>query len=453
MDFLKRSLSLLGLAAMALTLSSCSGVKPMIAERPQDQTFRTELKQEVSTVSVPIEATTAELAKTLNQLIAADIYKGSTKYKGLTADIRRNGQIAVSAADNFLYLTVPISMKLNYGMFEVPPVSFKVKFRLTARITPDWRLNAEIYYTGLSDLLAEDVGIGTFSIKPRSIVEGVAQPVQKLLSDVISKAINARYPLKDRIAKVWFAAQKPVLLDKTYSAWLRITPLEAMLCPLYAQNNQVRLSLGLKTFAELVVGPEPAARPLAAMPDLKLVNAIDRNFRISLNTDLYFRDMLAIASPMLLNKEFESDGKRITIKALDVYGNGDRLVVKVETTGAYDGVFYLTGRPVFNPQTNMVSVEDVDFDVNTQNLLLQSAAWLLHGAIRGVIQEKLTMDMTPQLEQAREMARKAMSQVRLAENIFLKGSVKTIKLNDVLVQKDKITVQVYTEGETAVVFQ
>jgi len=36
-------------------------------------------------------------------VIGSEIYKGSTKYRGLTADIRRNGPMAVSAADNFLY--------------------------------------------------------------------------------------------------------------------------------------------------------------------------------------------------------------------------------------------------------------------------------------------------------------------------------------------------------------
>ena len=39
------------------------------------------------------------------------------------------------------------------------------------------------------------------------------------------------------------------------------------------------------------------------------------------------------------------------------------------------------------------------------------------------------------------------------ENVFLKGNIKTMKISDVMVQKDKISIQLYTEGETAVVFQ
>jgi hypothetical protein len=448
--------SLLGVATLALTLLSCAGVKPstpLTAERPKDEAFRTELRKEMSSLSVPIEASTDQLARTLNQMVGNEIYKGSAKYNGLTADISRNGPMAVSAADNYLFLTVPVTVSFSYGIFKTPAVSLKLKFKLNAKITPDWKINAEIYYLGLSDLFTEEIGIGRLSLKPRSIIEGITQPVQKTLSDVISKAINDQYPLKPQIAKAWNAAQKPVLLDKSYSAWLRIIPAEVILYPLYAQNNQVKLSLGLTSYAELVVGPEPAARQPVPLPNLKLVNNLDRNFRIALNADLFYKDILAIASPLLLNREFVSDGKRVVLKDLDLYGNGNKLVIKVETRGDLEGIFYLTCKPGFNPQTNVFSVEDVDFDMATESLLLKSADWFLHGTIKSVIQEKLNMDLTQKLEQSREMAQKAMNQVKLAEHIFLKGSVKTVKFSDVMVQRDKISIQLYSEGETAIVFQ
>lgn len=454
MYLLKKTLSPLVLASLAVTLSACSGVKPSLtAERPRDEAFRTVLKKEMSSLNVPIEASSDELGKALNQTIRKELYKGSTKTGGLTADIVRNGPIVVSAADNYLYFTLPITMSLNYGMFETPAIPLKLKFKANARITPDWKLNTDIYYLGLSDLLAEEIGIGPLSIKPRSIVEGITQPLQKELSGLVSKKINDMFPLKTRIAKVWNAAQKPVLLDRNYNAWLNLTPREVMLSPLYAQNNRVKLSVGINSFAELVLGPEPAAQPPIPLPNLKLVNAIDRNFRIAMNADLFYKDILKIASPLLLNKEFNSDGKTIVIKDLDLYGNGDKFVVKLETKGSLDGVFYLTGKPRFDPQTNIFSVEDVDFDMQTQSLLLQSADWFLHGTIKSMIQEKLNMDLTQRLEQSREMARKAIAQVQLADHLLLKGNIKTLKFSDVLVQKDKISIQVYTEGESAVFFQ
>jgi uncharacterized protein DUF4403 len=449
----KRTLSLVSVSLLAVTLCSCTAVKTLTAERPRDEVFRTVLKKETSTINIPIEVTTDELARVLNQTIRKELYKGSTKTRGLIADVVRNGPIAVSATDNFLYVTLPISMSLSYGMFEMKAIPLKLKFKATASTTPDWRLHTEIYYMGLSDLLAEEVGIGSLSFKPRSIVEGFTQPVQRVLSDLIAQKINDLIPLKTQVAKVWNTAQKPILLDKNYNAWLKLTPLEVMLYPLYAQNNRVKLSVGISTVAELVVGTEPIVQPLRPLPNLKLVNTFDKTFRIALNADLFYKDLRAIAAPKLLNKRFDYDGKSIVIKDFDLYGNGDKIIVKLQTQGSLDGVFYLTAKPVFNPQTNIFSVGDVDFDMQTQDLLLQSADWFLHGSIRSVIQEKLNMNLTKQLEQSRQMAGNALARIQLKDNLFLKCEIKNQKFNDVIVQQDKIFIQVYTEGESAILFQ
>ncbi|KAA0890391.1 DUF4403 family protein [Oryzomonas rubra] len=441
------------LLLLALSLSSCAGVKTLTAERPQDEAFRTVLRRDVSTLNVPVEATAEELARVLNQTVHKELYKGATGTSGLTADVRRNGPISVSAANNYLYVTLPVAMSLNYGMFGTPAIPVTLKFKATAGITPDWRLHAEIYYQGLSDLVTEEVGIGPLSFKPRSIVEGITQPLQRVVSDLVNKKINDLIPVKALVARVWNSARQPVLLDKSRSVWLKLTPREVVFCPLSARNNKVRLSVGISTFAELVVGPEPATQPLPPLPNLKLVNTFDRTFRIALNTDLFYKDLRAIAAPLLRNKQFDSDGKSIVIKDFDLYGNGDKLVIKLETQGSLDGVFYLTAKPVYDPKTNVFSVEDVDFDMQTQSLLLQSADWFLHGTIRGVIQDKLNMNLNRQLEQSRQMAGKALARVPLMDHVFLTGDVKDLKFGDVIMQKDRISLQVYTEGESAILFQ
>lgn len=454
MGLFKKSSVLMALSSVVVALSAFAGVKPALsAERPRDEAFRTELKKELSSLNVPVEASANDLARILNQTIGKELYRGSTKTRGVTADILRNGPIAVSAADNYLYFSLPITLSLSYGMFETEAVPFTLKFKANARVTPDWRLNIELHYLGLSDLLAENIGIGPFSLKPRSIVEGITQPVQRMLSDVITAKVNDTFALKSQIAKVWYAAQKPVLLDRSYNAWLKLTPRQVMLSPLYTQNNRVKVGVGISTYAELVVGPEPAAQPPVPLPDLKLLNSFDKDFMIAMNADLYYKDILTIASPLLLNKEFNSDGKTITIKNLDIYGNGDKLVVKVETQGSLDGIVYLTGKPHFDPKTDLFSVEDVDFDMQSESLLLQSAAWFLHGTIRNSIQETLNLDLTKRIEQSRDMARKAIAHVRLADHVILNGTIKSLKFSDALVQKDRISIQVYAEGDSVISFQ
>lgn len=451
--FKNRVLSLIVLLLFGIPPLSFADGKPLTAAKPKDEAFRTALNRETSTLNIPIELSTDELARVLNQTIAKELYKGSTRTKGVAADVVRNGPIVISAADNFLYVTLPIAMTLSYGMYELKPIPLKLKFKATAGVTPDWRLNTVIYYQGMSDLVAEDVGMGPLSFKPRSIIEGITQPIQKPISDMISQKINDLLPLKTQVTKVWNTAQKPVLIDKNYNAWLKLTPQDIMLYPLYAQTNRVKLNISINTVAELVTGAEPVTPALRPLPNLKFVSTFDKTFRIALNADLFYKDLRAIAAPLLLNKKFDSDGKSILVKDFDLYGNGDKLVVKLQTEGSLDGLFYLTAKPMFNVETGVFSVEDVDFDMQTQDLLLKTADWFLHGTIRGMIKEKLNANMTKQLEQSRQMAGKALARMQLVDKVYLKCDIKNLKFKDAIVQQDKISIQVYTEGESAIYFQ
>ena len=452
MIFKTRFVLLIAASFCAVTLTSSAGDTPLTAAKPTVKTFRAALNKEASTLNIPIEMSTDELAKILNLTIHKELYKGSTRTKGLSTDVMRNGPIGISAADNFLYITLPVTMSLRYSMFETKPIPLTLKFRVTASVTPDWRLQTNVLFLGVSDLLAEEVGIGMLSLKPRSIVEGVTQPLQKMLSDLVAQKINDLLPLKTQVAKVWNTAQKPLLLDKNYKTWLKLTPQEVMLYPLSARNNRVKLSVGISTFAEIIVGPEPVAPPVRPLPNLTLVNTFDKTFRIALNADIFYKDLRAIAAPLLVGKQFDSDGKHVIVKDFDLYGNGDKLVVKLVTEGSLDGVIYLTAKPLFNTQTGVFSVEDVDFDMQTESLLLKSADWFLHGTIRRMIQEKLSMNLTERLEQSRQIAAKALSRKQLLEHVFLKSDIKELKFKDVIVQQDRIAIQVYTEGDSAILF-
>ena len=452
--FFERIMSLLiTLALCAAPLTTYAGDSSLTAEQPAVEAFRTALNKETSTLNIPIEMSTDDLAKILNATVGKELYKGSTKTKGMSADVFRNGPMSLSAADNFIFISLPVTISLSYSMFETNPIPLKLKFKVTASVTPDWRIHADVFYLGVSDLLAEEVGLGPLSFKPRSVVDGITQPVQRILSAMVEKKLNELLPLKTQVAKVWTTAQAPILLDRTYKTWLRMSPQEIVISPLYAQNNRVKLSAGVSTFAELVIGPEPAAQPVRPLPSLKLVNRFDKTFRIALNADVFYGDLIKIAAPLLLNRQFDSGGNSVTIRDFDLSGNGEKLVVKLVTAGSLNGVVYLTAKPVFNPKTNLFSVEDVDFDMKTESMLLKSADWFLHGSIRSFIQEQLNMNLSRQLEQSRQIAATALTRMKLMEHLYLKSDIKELKLKDVIVQKDRVSIQVFTDGESAILFQ
>ena len=122
-------LALVSLSLLAMPPCSFAGVTSLMDERPGEEAYRTVLKKETSTLNVPIEASTDDIAGVLNQTLRKELYKGSTMTSGLTADVERNGPVVVSAADDYLYVTLPVAMSLSFGMFETQAIPLTLKLR------------------------------------------------------------------------------------------------------------------------------------------------------------------------------------------------------------------------------------------------------------------------------------------------------------------------------------
>lgn len=447
-----RTLSLIALTIALILIVSCSS-KPLIPERPQTITVRKPVQKELSYLNLPIEIKAEELAKILDGLVPQELFKGSTLTAGMSVAIKRKGAIVVTAADDYINFRIPTAATATYFMLNSPDIPLNLSFKTKISITPDWKYNAETHYTGFYNLVFEEIGVGSMSVKPRALVESALAPMQKMLSDLINRKLNEKISLKAQVEKAWLNLYNPILVDKNNSAWLKITPQEVMMFPLKAQNNLIQLSIGFKTYADVIVGPQPAAETAKPLPNLKLVNTMDKSFTLSVFADLYYSDLVKIATNTIINKELDAGGHKIRIVGLDIYGNGENLVIKTEMKGDVEGVFYLTGKPKFDKEKNFFSIEELEFDMMTKSALLGTADWLLHGTIRSIIASKLRIDLTQKLEEARLMASKAMEKQKIVERVFLKGTIKSLKINELYVGDDRISIQIYTDGETGILFQ
>jgi hypothetical protein len=401
-----------------------------------------------SSINLSVEASAANLAAIINQSLPKALYKGHGGL-GTSVTVLRTGPVAVTATDNFVYLTLPVQLTFSNALYESYPLRAGLRFKAKVNVTPDWRLKTELYYTGLSDNLADTLKLGPLSLKPKSMVENITQPVQKLLAPIIDTKVNDSIHLRAKIAPLWQKAFYPTLVSKEFSAWLKLTPEKIVMSPLLTANNKIRLSLGVITGAEITVGPKPAAAPVKALPPVQQMPAFDKSFHIQLATDIYFADLVTALNPVLLDKTF-GDDKKITIKNFNLKGEDGRLVVVLTTTGDFDGELTLFAKPVYNSQKNSLTFEDVDFDTKNAGWLISAGSWLFSSPIRSTIRTKLDTSVVEQLEKARLKASSALSSVQVAEHVQLNGAVKSLSLGEATVLNDRLSVNVIAQGESSV---
>lgn len=405
----------------------------------------------LSAINLSVVTSATDLATIINQYLPEELYKGQGAM-GTSVTVLRTGPVLVAAKDNFVFFWLPIQLTSAYAGYESRPLRTELRFKATVSVTQDWRLKTDLYYTGLSDNLADSFALGPISLKPKNMVESIVQPVQRLLAPYIDDKVNEAVHLRAKVTPLWNNAFSPVLVSKEFSTWLRLTPDRIYMTPLSATNNQICISIGLITGAELIVGPQPAAIPARPLPPVQLYSTFDKDFHIRLAADIFYADLVTALTPVLIDKTF-GDDKKITIKSFSLKGEGDRLIVVLTATGDFEGELTLLAKPVYHPGNNALTFEQVDFDTRNAGWLISTGSWLFGSTIRNTIKTKLDAAVVEQLAQARQKASAALSSVRLADHVQLTGAVKSLSLGEAAVLQDRLSIQVIAQGAASVVLK
>ena len=377
-----------------------------------------------------------------------ELYKGQGGF-GTSVEILRTGAVAVTASNDFVYLSIPVQLTFGYGMFTTGPLKTDLRFKAKVNVTPDWRLKTELYYTGFSDGITDNIKLGMVTLKPKSLVESVTQSVQRLLGPIIENKLNDSVRLRDKIAPLWHDAFNPVLIDKNFSAWLKLSPEKIVMSPMSATNNRLRMSIGLITAAEVVVGPQPVSSPAKPLPQIQQLASFTNQFHIQLVTNIFFSDLVTALNPILINHTF-GDDKKITIQSFNLKSDNGRLVIELTASGDFNGELTLISKPVYNPQSNSLTFDNIEFDTRHSGFLVGVGSWLFNGTIRNVIKEKLNTTIVDQIEKARLKASTALAKIRLADHVELSGTVKSLSLGEATVEADRLTLQVIAQGESGI---
>jgi hypothetical protein len=401
-----------------------------------------------SSINLSVETSAVDLAAIINRSLPRELYKGGGGL-GTSVTVLRTGPVSVTAADNFIYFTLPVQLTFSYGLYESYPLRAGLRFKARVNVTPDWRIKTELYYTGLSDNLADTFDLGPLSLKPKSVVESIAQPVQRLLEPIIDARINDAVRLRSKIAPLWQHAFSPTLVSKEFNAWLKLTPQKIVMSPLLAARNHIQLSIGVITGAAITIGPKPAAAPVRPLPPVQHLPSFDKSFHIQLATDIYFADLVTALNPVLIDKTF-GDDKKITVKSFSLRGEAGRLVIDLTAAGDFDGGLMILAKPVYTPQNNTLTFENVDFDTRNAGLVISAGSWLFSSAIRNTIKEKLDAAVAEQLKKARLKASSALSSVHVADHVTLTGAVTSLSLGEATVLNDRLSVDVIAHGESSV---
>ncbi len=181
---------------------------------------------------------------------------------------------------------------------------------------------------------------------------------------------------------------------------------------------------------ESFMGAKPATKPEVKLPDFKLVNKPAQQFNLNVATDVTYAKISEMAKAQLVNKTFTQGGKSITITDLSIYGSGGKAVFVADVKGAVKGRIYFNGNMSYNAEKMAVEVTEPEFDIKTQNALVKSANWLLHGLILKQLTPYLTYPIKEDLESMRAEANKTISNYPVYDGVTLQGELNSVTVKE-----------------------
>jgi hypothetical protein len=112
---------------------------------------------------------------------------------------------------------------------------------------------------------------------------------------------------------------------------------------------------------------------------------------------------------------------------------------------------YFSGRPAYDKATGQLTVQDLNFDVQTQEYLHQAAAWLLQDTFVERVRQRLVFDVSKKVAPLLAKFETSFSTYTLTRGVTLISRIHEIALaSDPLVGDEAVTIVAVARGSTRV---
>jgi hypothetical protein len=125
-----------------------------------------------------------------------------------------------------------------------------------------------------------------------------------------------------------------------------------------------------------------------------------------------YQDLDQYLNESLAGQRFRTDKNTILeVSNLASQSFGDRTLLKMDFLAIrkgkrqITGEMYLVGKPKYDASTESIRFEEIDFDINTKNVLARSATWMKQGQVLTQIQKLASYPIGEYLAEARRELR------------------------------------------------
>ena len=454
-------------------LSSCTRSGNLAPEAPAAVANPTPVFQpRLSTINIPVSFRLITLEDKLNQEFAGVLYKDEDlNGDDLAVTVSKTGRMSMQAEGDKIFFSVPLHVyakgRWKWEACKICPTIQKtedtefdmvVKSQSLVSLTEDYQVKTSTTGNFEWGNAKPFIMLGPIKIGLARFIEPQMRQQMSNLTARLDKEIQNRLLIKGYVQQAWLQLQKPIPIDKKLNAWLTITPQNIRVSPVVARNGELQLQIGLNAYLQTITNREPEVQVNPVLPKLITNSRLANEIQVGLVSELSYAHATTLLKEQLVGKRFTSkDGKdEVLVHDLALSTSQDKMVVMLDVTGKakvgfltrnISGKIYLKAVPYYDAATASIKVQNLDYDLNTKDRLLQTASWLAKNKFLQTIQNQISFPVKNQLETARLTLQKTLDQSeRLHESVLLKGQITEIVPDTIYLTPTAIKAVVNAKG-------
>ena len=142
--------------------------------------------------------------------------------------------------------------------------------------------------------------------------------------------------------------------------------------------------------------------------------------------------------------------KKIIIEEVQLWQQNGKLIVDLKVSGNLNGHIYLAGFPMYNAQTKEIFFDQLNYVLDTKNVLHRSANWLLKGTFLAAIRENCRYSIQKELLKSKDQLDFFLNNYQPQKGIQINGKTGEIAFKRIALTNTGLAAFLGVEGEAKI---
>lgn len=434
---------LTSLLGTSLLLTGCGTAKRIEALKPEPGNSTEVVYNKTSSfISLPVSVTLADIEGQTNKLFNGLVYEDNDiTTDNVALKVWKTAPIKFSDKNGHLVSVVPIKVsgKVRYGTTALGIDMYDTRdFDINANITFDsdvamssWKLKTETKIASIDWVESPSITIAGKKVPVTYLVNPALKLFKSRIENELDKAISDAVNFKPQVLSALESVSKPMLTNKDYNTWFKLTPEELYASDARIKNKQIVMNMGLKCSMETTVGQQPKQNFDKNKVVLKNDQNIPDKVSISVAAISTFQTASQMISKNFQGQEFGDGKRKVTVQKVDLWSKDNKLIVALNLTGSIDGTIYLSGIPNYNAVTKEIFFDKMDYILDTKSALMKTANWLASGIILKKIEENCRYSIKENLEQGKKAIAPYLNNYSPVAGVFVNGNIENFDFDKI----------------------